>query len=135
MEGHNPVRKLVLMFLVLSLAVAGCGFGGDDDDDDAASIDDAETCDDVADYLIDISQDLIDRAEEEGMTSLMSGEEPEFIQEFEPQVTEAQQKADELGCDEEEMTALMNERYDELESEGPVGDFILQMLEEEGFGN
>lgn len=123
-----------MMFLVLSLAVAGCGIGGDDEED-AASIDDAENCEDVADYLIDISQDLIDRAEEEGMAALTSGEQPEFLQEFEPQLEKAEQKADELGCDEEEMTALMNERFDQLESEGPVGDFILQMLEEEGFGN
>ncbi len=125
------MRKLLMMFLVLSLALAGCTFG---EEEDAASIEDAETCEEVADYFAGVAQNFIDDAEDAGMTALMAGTESEVFQRYQPQLELTQQRAQELGCSEEEMRPLLSERVDELETDGPVGEFIVQLLRDEGFG-
>lgn len=128
------MRKLSILFLVLSLALAGCGFGGDDEEDTAVSIEDAETCEEVADYFADVGQDFINDAEDAGTAALLAGPDSEIFQEYQPQWEEAFQKAQELGCSEEEMQTLLNDRYDELEVDGPVGEAILELLREQGIG-
>jgi hypothetical protein len=119
------------MFLVLSLALVGCTFG---EEEDAASIEDAETCEEVADAFAVVAQDFINDAEDAGMAALSAGMDSEVVQEYLPQVELAQAKAQELGCSEEEMRPLLEERLDELETDGPVGEFIIQLLEDEGLG-
>jgi len=127
------VRKFMMMLLILSLALAGCGSGGDDEEDEV-SIEDAETCEEVADYFAGVAQNFIDDAEDAGMTALMAGTESEVFQRYQPQLELTQQRAQELGCSEEEMRPLLSERVDELETDGPVGEFIVQLLRDEGFG-
>ena len=124
----------MMMFLILSLALAGCGIGGNDEEDTAVSIEDAETCEEVADYFADVAQDFINDAEDAGMTELAAGMESEVVQEYLPQVEMSQQKAQELGCSEEEMRPLLEERLDQLETDGPVGEFIIQLLRDQGIG-
>lgn len=117
----------MMMLLILSLALAGCGIGGDDEEDAAVSIEDAETCEEVADHFAGVAQDFINDAEAAGMES-------EVVQEYLPQLETSQQKAQELGCGEEEMRPLLEARIDELETDGPVGEFIIQLLRDEGIG-
>ncbi|HEX2282439.1 MAG TPA: hypothetical protein VHG52_11840, partial [Thermomicrobiales bacterium] len=128
---EGPVRKLLMLFLALSLALAGCGFGSDDEEDDTVSIEDAETCEEAADAFAAVAQNFINDAEEAGMQALMAGPDSELFQEYTPQLEEAQAKAEELGCDEEEMRALLAERVDDLETDGPVGETIVEFLREE----
>jgi succinyl-CoA synthetase alpha subunit len=124
----------MMMLLILSLALTGCGIGGDDEEDATVSIEDAETCEEVAEYFAGVAQDFINDAEDAGMIALAAGMESEVVQEYLPQVEMTQQKVQELGCSEEEMRPLLEERIDELETDGPVGEFIIQLLRDQGIG-
>ncbi len=125
-------HKFLMIFLVLSLALAGCAIGGDNEEDSAVSIENAQTCEEVADYFAEVAQDFINDAEDAGMSALAAGMESEVVQEYLPQLERTQQKADELGCTEDEMRPLLSERVNELETDGPVGEFILQLLRDQG---
>lgn len=126
-----PVRMLLAILLTLAVVLAGCGIGGDDDQPEAASIEDAETCEDVADYFEDVAQRFINDAEDAGLQALMAGPESELFQRYMPELEASQQKADELGCGEEEMRPLLAERLDNLETDGPVGNMIVDILRDE----
>lgn len=129
-KGIDPVRMPFAILLVLALALAGCGIGGGDDSDEA-SLDDAETCEDVANYFADVGQDFIDDAEDAGLAALSAGMESDVIKEYLPKFEEAQSKADELGCSEDEMRALMSDRLNDLETNGPVGEYIVEILRQQ----
>lgn len=129
------MRKLLMLFLVLALALTGCGFIGDDGDDDTVSIEDAATCEEAADASAAVAQDFINDAEDAGMTALAAGLESDVAQEYLPQLEAAQAKANELGCSDEEMRALLSDRFDELETSGPVGETILDLLRQQGIGS
>lgn len=124
------MRMLLILLLTLSLLLAGCGIGrgGDDDQPEPASIEDAENCEDVADYFAVVAQDFIDDAEDAGIQALSAGPESEVFQRYMPLLEESQVKADELGCTEEEMRPLLAERLDDLETDGPVGTLIVDTL-------
>lgn len=130
------MRKVLILLLVLPLALTACVVGGGDDDSDSnsQSIEDAETCEDVADYFAVVAQDFINDAEDAGMTGLAAGAESDVIKEYQPELEASQAKAQELGCDEEAMRPLLSERVDGLETDGPVGDFIVDFLRDQGFG-
>lgn len=130
------MRMLFVLLLTLSLLLAGCGIGrgGNDDQPDPASIEDAETCEDVADYFVVVGQDFIDDAEDAGMTALAAGAESEVLQRYLPKLEEIGQKADELGCSEDEMRPLLLERIDDLETDGPVGNLIVNVLYDQVVG-
>lgn len=127
------MRLLILLIVALSLAMAGCGigFGGDDAADDDISIEDAETCEDVADYFGVVAQEFINDAEDAGIQALAAGTESALFQEYMPRIEESQAKAAELGCDETEMRPLLADRLDDLETSGPVGNTIVDVLYQE----
>jgi hypothetical protein len=129
------VRTLFAILLTLSLMLAGCGIGGDDDEPEQLSIEDAETCEDVADYFAFVAQNFIDDAESSGMQALLAGPDSELYQRYMPELEASLQKAEELGCSEEEMRPLLAERLDELETDGPVGDLIVEVLREQVISN
>lgn len=129
------MRTLILLLAALSLVMAGCGLNqGGDDEADEVSIEDAESCEDVADYFAVVAQKFIDDAEDAGLQALASGPDSEIFQEYMPRIEESQTKAEELGCDEATMRPLLAERLDDLETDGPVGDTIVNVLNDELVG-
>lgn len=128
------LRALLLLILASAL-LAGCGFWSDDNAVSRPSIDDAETCVDVADYLAIVAQDFINDAEEAGAGALMAGPDSELFKEYGPKIEEVQAKAAELGCDEDEMRPLIAERLNDLETTGTVGESIVNLLRQELVGN
>lgn len=128
------LRALLLLILASAL-FAGCGFWSDDDTVSRPSIDDAESCVDVADYLAIVAQEFIIDAEKAGMGALMSGPDSELFQRYGPQIEATQDKAAELGCEQDEMRPLMAERLNNLETTGTVGESIVDLLRQELVGN
>ena len=125
------MSKMLAIVLMLSLIIAACG--GDDDDDNGAvtNIEDAETCEQVADIAIAEIQNLLDAVSNLTMADLMSEDEPEALTNFETEFEAIGDKADEIGCSDEEMQGLFEDRVDSLTAEGPVGELLLQGLQTE----
>lgn len=118
------------LVLILALAVSACG--GDDDDGGPVSVADATSCEQVADAFVPLMQEVLDAVADLTMADLMSEDTPEPLVDFEGRMEELGAKSEELNCTDEEMTALLADRIDELEAEGPVGEFLLEALRSEG---
>lgn len=122
----------VLMIAIL-IALPACG-GDDDDDDggDVGSVEDVETCEQLADLTIDEMQVLLNEISDmtlEDMQNMQGDEAPEPVRNFTEKGEEFQAKADEIGCDDAEYQTLIEDRVDQLEADGPVAELILEALE------
>jgi hypothetical protein len=130
------MRKVLALFLVLGLVLAACG--GDDNGDGGDSGDavaDAENCAAIADLATDQIQELLTDVEELSLDELAGDETPEALGTFETQMNEIQERATELNCSDEELSALMEERVGDLEANGLVAEALLEQLQTEGFFN
>lgn len=123
------------MALVLVLALAAAACGGDDDDSNGGSISvaDATNCEQVVDAFMPLMQELLDSMSDLTMTDLMSDDPPESLANFEERMEEVGAKSEELNCEDDEMARLLNSRVNDLTAEGPVAEFILELLKSEGF--
>lgn len=116
--------------IAILIALPACG--GDDDDDDGGdvnSVEDVETCDQLADLAIDEVQVLLDGLSDLTLQDIQSGETPEPVSDFEAKGEEFQAKADEIGCSDEEFQGLIEDRVDQLEADGPVAELVLEALQ------
>ncbi|MEZ4522524.1 MAG: hypothetical protein R3A46_12900 [Thermomicrobiales bacterium] len=111
------------------LVFAACG--GDDDDDDTGSIEDADSCEEVGDVFIDEIQVLLDELSDMSLADLQSEDQPEAMTNFETNVEEIGAKSDELGCSDEEISQILQDRVDELEADGPVPELLLEGIQQE----
>lgn len=117
------------MLLVFVLVFAACG-GDDDDDDDAASIAEADTCEEVGEFFLDEMQVLLDDLSDADLADLSGEEQPEALTNFEEAVGEISDKSDEIGCTDEEIQTFLEENVGDLEAEGPVAELLLQGFQE-----
>lgn len=127
------MRTIFAAMLLVSLLVAACG--GDDDDNgggDVTSIEDAETCEQVMDVAMQEIQTLLDAASDMELTELASSQE---FTDFQSEMETAGVKSEEIGCSDDEMETLYNERVDDLTAEGPVAEDLLEQLREQGFSS
>lgn len=120
------------LVLMLALSAVACG-SNDEDEDDAPTIANAETCADLMDAFMPVMQGVLDAVSDMSMAEMMSEEEPEFLAEFEDDLDEIEAKSNELDCQEDELQALLLERADQLTASGPVGELLLQMMQDESF--
>jgi hypothetical protein len=128
--------KLTSMLLVLLLALGAVACGGSDDDadeDQVATVENAETCEELVDAFMPIMQGVLDAVSDMSIAELMADEEPDVLDDFEEQLDAVEAKSDELDCQEDELNALLEERLDQLTATGPVGELILELIREEGF--
>ncbi|CAN5584894.1 hypothetical protein BH23CHL2_BH23CHL2_10990 [soil metagenome] len=123
------MRKLLALLLVLMLVIAACG-GDDDDNDGALTVETADTCEDVGDLYIDEIQVLLDELSGLDMAALASEDQPEALTNFEANAEEIESKSNDLGCSEEEMAEILQDRVGELEAEGPVAEMLLDGITE-----
>ena len=125
------MRKFLPLLLVFALALAACGGDDDDDDDDVGSIEDAETCEDIGDVFIDELQVLLDELSDLDVSAITDEDQPEAMTNFEENLNGIDEKAQELGCEDEEMAGIIEGRFDELEADGPLAEIVLDALRSE----
>lgn len=122
------MRKLLPLFLVFVLVFAACG--GDDDDDDVSSIEDADTCEEVGDVFVEDMQTLLDELSDTDISEFTGDEQPQALTDFEANIDEISAKSDEIGCSDEEIQTILEDRIDDLEADGPVAEILLQGFQE-----
>lgn len=127
------VRILSLaLVLMLAFGAVACGSDDDDADDEPLTVANADSCEELADASIGVMQNVLDAVSELSMADMMAEEEPDVFGDFEQDLENAEAKSNELNCSDEEMASLLEERVSNLTASGPVGEMVLQMLQEEG---
>ena len=124
------MRIVLPLLLVFALALAACG-GDDDDDNDVASVDDAETCEDIGDVFISEMQTLLDELSELDISDVSGDDQPEAMTDFEENLNGLDEKAQELDCSDEEMAEILEGRVDDLEADGPLAEIVLDAFRSE----
>ncbi|HUG13984.1 MAG TPA: hypothetical protein VMM78_03105 [Thermomicrobiales bacterium] len=122
--------KILAMALALVLALTAVACGGDDE---PVAIADATNCEQVMDAFIPLMQEILDSMSDLTMADLMSDDTPEPLLDFEERMEEIGAKAEDLDCSDDEMASMLEDRVDELEAEGPVAEFVLEILKEGDF--
>lgn len=119
--------------LVLALTLVACG-GDDNGNDEPVAIADATSCEQVIDAFMPLMQEVLDAVSDMSLTDLMAEDTPDPLVDFEERMEEIAAKAEDLNCSDEDMSAMLVDRVDELTAEGPVGEFLLEALKSEGLG-
>ena len=111
--------RFVALVAVVGLVVAACGG-------------EASTCEEIADEVIELTQQLIDDVESElgdvSLDELLSGGELPSLEGFVEDSERIDARAAELGCSADDLQALIADRADQLRAETPVGEFILDAI-------
>jgi hypothetical protein len=115
-----PSWTRVVVATALAAALAACGGG-----DGPVEPESLGSCAEVADAAVGVIQDSID-----ALDAAESGAEPdaEEIAVLEDLGNRLEDRARDLGCADDEMTALMIERADLLEADSVMGQAIIEGL-------
>lgn len=128
------MRRIILP-TVLALALLAASCGDDGDMVDPASL---GTCEEVADATIDVLQQTIDIVDglsaEDPASSDDAGEVTDEFRAIEEAGMALEARALDLGCTDEQMSALMRERADRLSAESSIGQLVIEGLREGGEG-
>jgi hypothetical protein len=123
-EGKTPnMRKFLVLLAVLGLLAASCG--GDDAGGDS--------CEGVADELIEIMQEVIDELDAMSIEDLGSAETPPALDDLDAKGEALQAKADNLNCSDAEMEQLVTARVGNLTSDGLFGQLLIDEAQNGGF--
>ncbi len=126
-------RIIVPTVLALALLAASCG--NDGGTGDPASL---GTCEEVADAAIDVLQQTIDvvdgLSDEDPASSDEPGEASDEFRAIEEAGMALEARALDLGCTDEQMSALMRERAGTLSAESAIGQLVIEGLREGGEG-
>lgn len=118
------MKGLAVALLAVGLVAAACG------DDDAVDVASADSCEGLAVAGIALLQDtidIIDNMDAAALAALGEAEEtPPELAALEARGDELTDRADALGCSDEQMAALMAERVGDLSSDSVFGQFILE---------
>lgn len=121
------MKRIATLLIALALIAAACG-----DDDAAADPASLDSCEGLAVAGISMLQDtidLIDGLDATALAAFSDGSDvpPEFV-EIQQRGDELTARADEIGCSDEEMAALMAERAADLSADTAFGQFILESI-------
>lgn len=124
---NRLVAAICAAFMVFAACGDSSGGGGDPGS--------AESCDDLVDAGIDLIQDVLDELSDLDLADIeaLGNEPPEALNDLEARGQELEERADELGCTDEELSAGLTARVDELEADGPFAELILEGIKSEGF--
>ena len=118
------MKRFAVGLLFVVLVVTACGDG---DAVDAASLD---SCEGLADAGISLLQDTIDLIDGLDAAALVAlGEDSEPLPEFtalQARGDEMTSRADQIGCSDEVMAALLAERASGLSADSVFGQFIVE---------
>jgi hypothetical protein len=113
------MRKMIVLVAALGLVAVGCGGG-----DGAAA-----SCAGVVDETMNLVQGVVDEIDnmsvDDIMTMSSTGEDPEFIADFQTKMEALSQQADELGCTDAELTDLAKDRMDNLTAKTDIGQMMV----------
>ncbi len=105
------MKRLIAMLCAALFVFAACGDSG------------GGSCEDVADDTAEAIEDVFADLSIEDL--LAAGDElPPAVADFEAQFADLEERAEELGCTDEEMTALMDERLENLDLPAGIADLI-----------
>lgn len=121
---------LLLAFLIV---LPACGGGGDDNGAAAGSVDEVETCEQLADMTIAEFQELLDGLADVTVEEMQSDTTPEALVEFEEDGEVLSAKSEELGCSDEDMARMLDERAGDLTAEGAFAELFLQEVQSGDF--
>lgn len=113
------MSRIAVLGLAL-LTIAGCGGGSADGADEAPLPEEAEDCPALADAVVAINQELLDRVGEMTVDELDAAGGPASFEEWVADARVAARRSTELRC-ESELPGLLAERADRLEAAGPAG--------------
>jgi hypothetical protein len=118
-------RTLLILSLVLVLILSACGGK------------EAQTCDDLAQQTIELTQKLIDDVEAEvgDMTVqelMATGGELPSVDKFKEEASKIDERAVELGCSQTEIGDGVASRIGQLESHTPIGRFMIEAIRSGG---
>ena len=111
------MKRLVAVIAAFGLVLAACGGG-------------TASCEDIADDMIVMVQDVIDEVDgmsEEELAAVGAGD-AGFDEDFEQRTEELQQEADEAGCDDAALEELFTARAGSLTAESEFGQFFVEMF-------
>lgn len=122
------MRKLTGLAIVLALVLAACG--GDDGGGSYDNPEALENCDEVLDAGFDLLQDTLDDMGDLDLGALSGDEPPEVFVELEATGQALTERAQALGCSEEELDAGIVARAGDLkvDDDNVVGQFILTAI-------
>lgn len=110
----------IAVFGLVLLTVAGCGGGPAGGAEEAPSPEEAEDCPELADAVVAINQELLDRIGEMTVAELDAAGGPASFEDWVADAQVAARRSTELGC-ESELPGLLADRADRLEAAGPAG--------------
>ncbi len=121
------MKRIAVALLSLALLATACGDDEAVDAIDAASLDSCEGLAAAGIALLQDTIDLIDGLDADALAVLGDGAEtpPEFVA-LQTRGDEMTARADEIGCSDEEMAALLSERANNLTADSVFGQFILE---------
>lgn len=127
------MMKRVAMTVVLGTAVlAGCG-GGDDEASTASTASAGATtagCAELADELIVQVQVVVDALSEASLEDLVQDD--LLSQDTQLALDDIEERAQQAGCEDDEMDRLLAERADRIEGDGLLAEEVREGLSEGG---
>jgi hypothetical protein len=121
------MKKSLSLLLALALLTAACG----DDDSGGGNTDPAaaNSCEELADVMINLLQEAVDSVADLTITDFMAlsadGEMPEAIQRLEAIGESFEARADALGCSDEEGQQLVCDRIGSLKADTDVAQLLV----------
>lgn len=121
------MKRIAVALLSLALLATACGDDEAVDAIDAASLDSCEGLAAAGIALLQDTIDLIDGLDADALAALGDGAETptEFVA-LQTRGDEMTARADDIGCSDEEMAALLSERANNLTADSVFGQFILE---------
>lgn len=126
------MRSVIGLLLASILLLPACITGGGDDGPNVAFVDDAETCNELADVSMILMQRTLVELQGTSISDLTGEDRPEEIGRYEDRKQAIRDRAGDIGCPAEEMRTLIDGRLDRLSANGPVPDAVLQELHSRG---
>lgn len=111
-------KRFTVTLAVFGLVVAACGGG-------------TASCEDIADDVIGMVQEVIDEVDQmspEDLAALSGDQEPEFMADFEQRSEDLRMDAEEAGCSDQELAELFSARASTLTAESEVGQFFVELF-------
>lgn len=118
------MKRVLLAVAVFGLVVAACGGDGGD----------AGSCADIADEGIAAIQEVINEIDTMSLDDLtaLGSEDPEFITDMETRMDELDERSTELGCSDEELAELVQDRVGDLSADSEFGQLMIDQFSDSG---
>jgi hypothetical protein len=115
--------KFRVVLAIVGLIVAACG-DGNATPAPLADPKSASTCDELADAIVSINQELIDSVGDMSLEDFTAAGGPLAYEDWVAKAQSGASQVIELGC-EDVLPGLLTDRFDRFEADGPAGEFLI----------